>query len=184
MLLRRFSVLAALLMLATKSAVAQTVPDPLSGQTMMPRNISTTIPQQKLSSPAVNSNTRLILSLSDRRVYVYRDNYLQASYPVAIGQPGWETPTGTFQVMDMVSNPSWESPFTGEIYPAGVSGNPLGPRWIAFATKGNNYIGFHGTPYRDSIGYAASYGCARMRNEDIVDLYQQVELGTVITVLP
>ena len=132
----------------------------------------------------VHHHTHLVLSLSDRRVYVYQRDRLLASYPVAIGKPGWETPTGTFQVMQMLRDPIWESPFTGQIYQSDLSRNPLGPRWIGFATKGNDYIGFHGTLDPDSIGEAASYGCARMRNEDVIALFEQVDLCTTVTVVP
>ncbi|ASC74032.1 Putative L,D-transpeptidase YkuD [Halomicronema hongdechloris C2206] len=108
---------------------------------------------------------------------------LEASYPVAVGRPGWETPTGQFRVFAMLENPGWTNPFTGDVTPPG-NANPLGQRWIAFWTDGSNDIGFHGTPNRDSVGRAASHGCVRMYNEDIRELYAQVRLGTVVKVEP
>jgi lipoprotein-anchoring transpeptidase ErfK/SrfK len=117
-------------------------------------------------------------------VYVYHNRVLQSSYPVAVGKPGSETPLGTFEVFQMVKDPAWESPFTGQIIPAGVPQNPLGPRWIAFWTDGNNAIGFHGTDSPESIGRAESWGCARMFNDDAIALYDQVQLGTTVTVIP
>jgi len=127
--------------------------------------------------------TRLVLKLSERQVYFYRDNQVQASYPVAIGRSGWETPTGSFEVIQMVSHPTWQHPFTGELIPPG-SDNPLGLRWIGFAVKGENYIGFHGTPNEELIGQAVSHGCVRMRNEDVVSLFEQVKMGTPVMVEP
>ena len=53
----------------------------------------------------------LLLKLNERKLYVYRGDSLQASYPVAIGKPGWETPTGKFKIIHMVQNPAWENPF-------------------------------------------------------------------------
>lgn len=124
---------------------------------------------------------RLVLRIGERKVYVYRGEELQASYPVAVGKPGWETPTGTFEVMTMLQDPGWTNPFTGEVVPPGPD-NPLGERWIAFWTDGQNFIGFHGTPNRDSVGRAASHGCVRMFNEDIRELYEMVEPGTPVIV--
>lgn len=125
--------------------------------------------------------TRLVLKLQQRRLYVYQGKQLKASYPVAVGRPGWETPTGQFRVMGMVQNPGWTNPFTRKVMPPGPD-NPLGDRWIAFWTDGRNSIGFHGTPDRDSVGQAASHGCVRMLNEDIRELYEMAVLGTPVTV--
>ncbi|HEY9644192.1 MAG TPA: L,D-transpeptidase [Coleofasciculaceae cyanobacterium] len=128
-------------------------------------------------------STRLVLKIGERKVYVYQGNQLKASYPVAVGRAGWETPTGNFQVRAMVKNPGWTNPFTGEVMPPG-SDSPLGERWIEFWTDGQNAIGFHGTPDRDSVGRAASHGCVRMLNEDIRQLYAIVQLGTPVAVEP
>ena len=125
--------------------------------------------------------SRLILRLSDRRVYYYRGEELIVSYPVAIGRQGWETPTGNFQIFQKVVHPTWQHPFTGEIVPPGKD-NPLGSRWLGFWSDGNNAIGFHGTPNEELIGQAVSHGCVRMRNADIVALFEKVEMGTVVIV--
>lgn len=126
---------------------------------------------------------RLVLKLGERRVYVYQNDELKTTYPVAIGRAGWETPTGSFEVMHMLQNPGWTNPLTGEVVPPGPN-NPLGERWIAFWTDGNNYIGFHGTPNRESVGRAASHGCIRMYNEDVRELYEIVTPGTPVIVEP
>jgi lipoprotein-anchoring transpeptidase ErfK/SrfK len=57
-------------------------------------------------------------------------------------------------------------------------------RWIGFWTDGTDHIGFHGTPTLSSIGKAASHGCVRMRNEDVVALFEQVQMGTPVVVEP
>ncbi|MEM8501899.1 MAG: L,D-transpeptidase [Cyanobacteria bacterium P01_D01_bin.1] len=124
---------------------------------------------------------RLVLRLGERRVYVYRGETVEESYPVAIGRKGWETPTGEFEVFDQISEPGWTNPFTNEVMGPGPN-NPLGDRWIAFWTDGNNSIGFHGTPNRDSVGKAASHGCVRMYNEDVKELFEIVAIGTPVTV--
>ncbi len=129
------------------------------------------------------TSARLVIRLSERRVYVYRGDTVETSFPVAIGREGWNTPTGEFRVFSMLENPGWTNPFTNEVLPPGPE-NPLGERWIAFWTDGTNQIGFHGTPNRDSVGQAASHGCIRLYNEDVRVLYELVSIGTLVTVEP
>ena len=138
------------------------------------------IPQPKAAENAIEE-VRLVLKLRERRVYVYRKNKVQASFPVAVGKDGWETPTGSFKVMQMIKDPVWEHPWTGELVPAGPD-NPLGTRWIGFWTDGKNVIGFHGTPTPESIGRAASHGCVRMFDKDAQALFEKVEVGTPVIV--
>ncbi|NEP90657.1 MAG: L,D-transpeptidase [Okeania sp. SIO2C2] len=130
-----------------------------------------------------NENIYLVIKLSDRRVYIYQDEQLKTSYPIAIGREGWETPSGTYKVMQKIPNPSWKHPFTGEIIPPGPE-NPLGERWIGFWTDGTNYIGFHGTPDEETVGQAASHGCVRMLNQDVLALFEKVAIGTTVIVEP
>ena len=128
-------------------------------------------------------DTSLTVDLSDRTVYLYRDRKLMASYRVAVGQPGWETPVGSFRIRQMVKNPVWQHPITDEIFPPGDV-NPLGARWIGFAADEHMKLGFHGTTGESSIGQAVSHGCLRMKNRDVTALFSQVSLGTVVTVRP
>ncbi|MGP1387753.1 MAG: L,D-transpeptidase family protein [Thainema sp.] len=125
----------------------------------------------------------LVIRLRDRKVYVYERDQVKATFPIAIGRSGWETPTGEHQVLQMIKDPSWQNPFNGTVIPAGPD-NPLGTRWIGFWTDGQNYIGFHGTPNENSVGTAASHGCIRMYNRDVVQLFEMVEVGTVVRVEP
>lgn len=126
-------------------------------------------------------STRLVVDLSEARVESYWGNQRLASYPVAIGKPGWETPTGTFKVLQKQRNPVWRHPITGDLIPSGLN-NPLGSRWIGFWSDGRNAIGFHGTNDEKFVGQPVSHGCIRMRNPDIQALYEQVRLGTLIVV--
>ena len=127
--------------------------------------------------------TLLVLKLSERRLYGYQGDRQVVSYPVAIGRADWETPTGDFTVQQRQQHPTWQHPFTGELVPPGPE-NPLGVRWIGFWTDGNNAIGFHGTPDEHLIGQAVSHGCVRMRNADVVELYERVRVGTRVIVQP
>lgn len=146
--------------------------------------VTSPFPPSKLPPPQqIEARWQLIIKLSDRRVYVYRDHQLQISYPIAVGRAGWETPVGQYQVIQMIKNPTWEHPLTGEIIPPGPD-NPLGERWIGFWTDGKNYIGFHGTPNSETVGQAASHGCIRMFNQDVLALFEKVQIGTPVIVEP
>jgi len=125
----------------------------------------------------------LVLRLGERRVYVYKGDEELASYPVAVGKEGWETPTGDFEVFNMEVDPIFLSLWTGNKIGPGPD-NPLGPRWVGFWTDGKTQVGFHGTNNPDSIGHAVSHGCVRMFNKDVIALYEKVEVGTRVIVEP
>jgi lipoprotein-anchoring transpeptidase ErfK/SrfK len=148
--------------------------------------------QMRLKSPVsptlestTEQNIHLLLVLQQRTLYVYRGDVLEASFPVAVGKPQWETPTGKFKVINKVENPAWENPFVDDkqVIPPGEQ-NPLGERWIGFWSDGKDEIGFHGTYKRDSVGQAISHGCVRLYNEDVRKLYEIVTIGTPVTVVP
>lgn len=126
-------------------------------------------------------SSHLIVDLSDATVYSYWGNKRIGSYPVAIGQKGWETPTGTFQVVKKIRNPVWVQPITQKHIPTGKD-NPLGDRWIGFWSDNRHEIGFHGTHDEKLVGQPISHGCLRMRNRDIHSLYDQVTIGTPVIV--
>lgn len=173
-----------LLLMVPAQSIAQSFPTSTT-QNQLSVRLQAYLPDQELPPiqpilPEVEE-MRLVLRLGERRVYVYDGETVQASFPVAVGKPGWETPTGSFEVMNMLRDPGWTSPFDGTQIPPGVD-NPLGERWIGFWTDGTNFIGFHGTPTRDSVGQAASHGCVRMYNEDIRQLFEMVSVGTPVIV--
>ncbi|WP_255101854.1 MULTISPECIES: L,D-transpeptidase family protein [unclassified Synechococcus] len=141
----------------------------------------------------------LVLHRGKRQVVVVENGRELRRFPVGVGMPGWETPLGRFQVIEMAPDPAWKHPVSGKIYPPGPN-NPLGSRWIGFhrdcagkrgfngqqhlEVKGCVSAGFHGTPQRESIGQAVSHGCVRMYDENVRDLFELVRMGMVVTVLP
>lgn len=172
------SLIAGVMFAPVAIATAIELPEDPATQAETPQTISA------VSTEAADALVlNLVLSLSDRRVSVYRGEMLVASYAVAVGREGWQTPTGEFTVFQKQADPAWEHPFTGEVVPPGPD-NPLGSRWIGFWSDGTNSIGFHGTPDESLIGSAVSHGCVRMRNEDVLALYEQVSFDTPVTVLP
>jgi lipoprotein-anchoring transpeptidase ErfK/SrfK len=107
---------------------------------------------------------------------------LVKTYTIAVGQQGLETPAGTYTIDDKQVNPSWHVPdspwagdLAGQVIPPGPE-DPLKARWMGFY----NGAGIHGTDDVASLGTAASHGCVRMAIPDVIELYDQVPLGTPI----
>ncbi len=176
--LRCLSSLVVFLLLASPQPV---ISSPVNDGVVATRKLS--VRKFSSSGSQTQPELHLVIKLSDRRVYVYRQQQLLTSYPIAVGREGWETPTGQYQVIQKIQEPAWQHPFTGEIIPPGPE-NPLGMRWIGFWTDGTNYIGFHGTPNEDTVGQAASHGCIRMLNQDVQLLFDKVTIGTPVIVEP
>jgi L,D-transpeptidase ErfK/SrfK len=133
----------------------------------------------------------LVLDLGKRRLYVRKEERGRprqlASYSVAIGRTGYETPTGEFAVREKIIDPDfvvfdWTNPKKViQRVPPGPD-NPLGLRWIGFTSAYGWGIGFHGTPNPELLGQAVSHGCVRMRNSDVLSLYELVRVGTPVIV--
>lgn len=135
----------------------------------------------QLAQPIKQSDIQIVVQLNARKVTVYQKGESIKEYLIAIGQEEWETPEGTFSIIQKSEYPIWQHPITGEIVPVGKD-NPLGSRWIGFLSSPEGEIGFHGTNEESLIGEAISHGCIRMLNEDIEDLYTYVEIGTTVLV--
>ncbi|MSO44121.1 MAG: L,D-transpeptidase [Thermoleophilia bacterium] len=130
--------------------------------------------------PAVTSvGVIIVVSQSEFKLRLWKGTKRIRTYPIAVGQSAYPTPTGNYQVIDKQMNPTWFPPDSvwaaglGPV-PPGVS-NPLGTRWIGTSAPA---IGMHGTPDPSSIRSAVSHGCIRMYIVDVEDLYSRVQLGT------
>jgi hypothetical protein len=143
------------------------------------------LPVTGIATPAVLqlSAERIVVHLDRFRVDLIRDGKSIFHAPIAIGMPGHPTPTGHYEIVDKIKNPTWvppNSPWAAglEPIPPGVD-NPLGSRWIG--TSAPN-IGFHATPADASVGHAASHGCMRMHQADVERLYDLVKVGTPVDI--
>jgi lipoprotein-anchoring transpeptidase ErfK/SrfK len=136
-----------------------------------------------IARPALLTATqgKIVIDKSKFRLRAYRDGKLVATFPVAIGQPRFPSPTGSFVVTEKLKNPTWippNSPWAKGLEPIPPgSGNPLGTRWIGTSAPA---VGIHGTPQAYTIGTAASHGCIRMRIPDVERLFNYVEVGETV----
>jgi lipoprotein-anchoring transpeptidase ErfK/SrfK len=117
---------------------------------------------------------RIVVSIPDRKLALIEDGRVVKVYPTAVGRATSPTPSGTFTIVQRISNPAWYAP--GKVIAPG-RGNPLGTRWLGLSRKS---YGIHGTNEPRSIGRNASHGCVRMRNRDVEDLFARVAVGDVV----
>jgi lipoprotein-anchoring transpeptidase ErfK/SrfK len=131
----------------------------------------------------------IVISQSQRRLFLTQDNGTVISYPIAVGKLGkaW---SGWAKVNGKHVAPAWappavvkrDNPRLPDVIAGGAPNNPMG---AAALTLDREEIAIHGTTasMRNSIGSAASYGCIRMYNEDVIDLFQRVSVGTPVVAI-
>jgi len=128
----------------------------------------------------------ILLRIGENKLYLYQDGKITHEYLVATGQPAYPTPTGVYEITEKRYMPTWVNPAPdgwGQDMPASIPpgiSNPLGLRALNWSAPG---IRFHGTTATYSLGFNASHGCVRMSNEDVIELYDLVEVGTPIVSL-
>lgn len=127
----------------------------------------------------------IVVRTKERKLYYVDGPGRAIRYDIAVGMPGKEW-AGTTTIGRKEVNPIWsppaevrrDKPSLPDLIPPGPA-NPLGPR--AMVLSGTEYA-IHGTNKRSSIGTRASYGCIRMYNENVVELYDKVSIGTRVVV--
>jgi len=137
---------------------------------------------QNIDVAAKGIITHLKVSLRRREVVAYQGDKKLKTYPLGVGKAGWETPTGSYRVKQIIRNPDWKNPFTGDVIKAKDPDNPLGGFWIGFWTNGKEWSGFHATSQRNSVGRASSHGCLRMYKEDIKAIFSLVTPATIVEI--
>ena len=128
----------------------------------------------------------IVVKSHERRLYLVLPGGEALRYPVAVGKPGKQW-FGERQVDGKYVRPAWgppadvkrDNPSLPDVIEGGSPHNPMGER--ALTLTGDAYA-IHGTNRPNSIGTYASYGCIRMFNDDIVDLYERVRVGTRVIV--
>ncbi|MFN7898781.1 MAG: L,D-transpeptidase [Synechococcaceae cyanobacterium] len=147
----------------------------------------TVLPSQGISEPPpINSTSKLVLELGRRRISLLDNGKVLGSWPVAIGDPATPTPTGSFQVINKVVNPQYQSTKSGNVNATVGPNGPLGDRWIGFHSQGPNQFGIHGTPaawaWAVRQGAAVTHGCVRMLGDHVRALFDRVSVGTPVIV--
>jgi lipoprotein-anchoring transpeptidase ErfK/SrfK len=130
----------------------------------------------------------IVIRTAERRLYYVRPDGTALRYRVAVGRPGKQW-YGEARIDGKYVRPAWappaevkrDNPRLPDVIPGGSPHNPMGARAL---TLDLDEYAIHGTNRPSSIGTYASYGCIRMLNEDIVDLYEQVHVGTRVVVTP
>jgi lipoprotein-anchoring transpeptidase ErfK/SrfK len=127
-----------------------------------------------------------VLLIADRynfKLRFYKNLNLQKEYTVAVGAVGFDTPAGLYHIQNKAVDPAWHVPnsdwagdLAGTIVPGGTPENPLKARWLGIFDG----AGIHGTDETYSLGSAASHGCIRMAIPDVIELYDQVQVGAPI----
>lgn len=129
---------------------------------------------------------QIIVSFGDRRLYLITKRGQAISYPIAIPREDarWQ---GVTSVSMKRENPDWrptptmlkKNPRLPSWVPGGHPMNPLGVRALYL---GSSTYRIHGTDAPWTIGTAASSGCIRMYNKDVLDLYPRTKVGAKVTV--
>lgn len=128
----------------------------------------------------------IVVKTSERRLYLVLDDEHAVRYPVGVGKAGKQW-AGVTKIDGKYREPAWsppadvkhDNPRIPDVIPGGSPANPMG---VAALTLAGGEYAIHGTNRPGSVGGYVSYGCVRMYNEDITDLFQRVSVGTQVVV--
>jgi L,D-transpeptidase ErfK/SrfK len=133
-----------------------------------------------------SKHQQLVINLPEQRLYYFnKANSTVQTYPIGIGDEGWETPVGVFHIQEKRPNPAWYIPeslqakYGMKVMPPGPD-NPLGDYMMKFSAGA---YGVHGTNVPWGVGGLVSHGCIRLYPEDIKLLYSQVKVGTKLEIM-
>jgi lipoprotein-anchoring transpeptidase ErfK/SrfK len=129
----------------------------------------------------------IVVRTGERKLYLVLGNGAALRYPVGVGKNGRQW-SGNALIDGKYLRPDWaapaeirrDKPGLPEVIPGGSPRNPMGA--AALTLSGGEYA-IHGTNVPGSIGGFVSYGCIRMFNADVLDLFGRVRLGTPVVVL-
>jgi lipoprotein-anchoring transpeptidase ErfK/SrfK len=167
------------------AAPASAAPTPL--EDFLTQFRQSAIPRQRVQWRHGGAHGDVLISTSARRLYYVLGDGSAIEYGVGVGRQGF-TWSGTKTISRKREWPDWTPP--AEMLrrrpdlPRHMEGgieNPLGARALYL---GSSLYRIHGSNEPGTIGAAVSSGCIRMTNDDVIDLYNRVRVGTKVTVLP
>ncbi|TWJ16551.1 L,D-transpeptidase family protein [Geobacter argillaceus] len=139
--------------------------------------------------PDVPLRKGIVINVAEMRLYYFtpRTRGVIDTFPVGIGDEGWETPVGTYRIVEKMASPAWhvpasiraQKPELPEIVPPG-SDNPLGSHALRLSI---GTVLIHGTDRPFGIGRRVSHGCIHLYPEDIVTLFRKVKLGDRVAIV-
>jgi lipoprotein-anchoring transpeptidase ErfK/SrfK len=143
-------------------------------------------PQPRFDVSKYEAGT-IVVETSERKLHLMLGNGEMLTYPVGVGKAG-KSWSGTGFIRGKFIAPAWsppravrrEKPYLPDYIPGGTAQNPMG---AAAMTLNVDQYAIHGTNVPSSIGGFVSFGCIRMHNRDILDLYKRVKVGTRVVVL-
>jgi lipoprotein-anchoring transpeptidase ErfK/SrfK len=140
---------------------------------------------REVAYPTDQAKGTIIIDTEARYLYLVLGNGMAKRYGVGVGRPGFEW-AGVHHVTRKAKWPGWTPPEEMRqrvpLLPVHMEGgidNPLGARALYL---GSTLYRIHGSNQPWTIGHAVSSGCIRMRNQDVVDLYDRVKVGTKVIV--
>jgi lipoprotein-anchoring transpeptidase ErfK/SrfK len=169
---------------ALEQAVIATLSDPAANRKLRPALVPV---KPKLTTGKLWKayGTIITIDRGNFKLRLFKNLKLSKTYGVAVGLPGYATPTGRYSIVNKAVNPAWtapDSPWAGayrnEVVEGGSAENPLKARWMGIVGG----VGIHGTGAPGSIGSRASHGCIRMTVPDVIDLYGRVPVGTPVLI--
>ena len=127
------------------------------------------------------AETTIQISLKDRYLTLLDDGQVIGKYPVAIGAPESPTPAGRYAFTKMDPQPTYHK--KGKVIAPGPN-NPVGVRYVAYVQIGTGEYAIHGTAWPNwvKLRAAVSLGCIRMLNDDVIQVYNRIKVGTPVVV--
>jgi lipoprotein-anchoring transpeptidase ErfK/SrfK len=193
--MRHTALFAAIILAGSASATyaAQTVLDPLTGRVVdvTPSNSSgraaaTPIPRETVNYIGPHRPGTIVVNAKERRLYLVMDGGKALKYGVGVGRPGFEW-GGTKTVTRKTEWPTWTPPAQmikrRPDLPRFMPGGPENPMGARAMYLGSSLYRIHGSNEPETIGQAVSSGCIRMLNDDVIDLYTRVKVGTQVVVV-
>lgn len=149
----------------------------------------TPIPRQTVSYDGPYAVNTIIVNTEERRLYYVFEDGKAYKYGIGVGREGFQW-SGSDRISRKAEWPGWTPPpqmirreaAKGRKLPAYMPGginNPLGARALYI---GSRLFRIHGSNEPWTIGGAVSSGCIRMTNDDVIDLYDRVDVGTRVVV--
>lgn len=131
----------------------------------------------------------ILINTQSRHLYLIMENGKARRYGVGVGKQGFEW-SGSEKITRKAEWPSWRPPAEmiarerekGRELPTFMEGGPANPMGARALYLGSTLYRIHGTNQPWTIGQAVSSGCIRMRNEDVMDLYERARIGAKVIV--